>query len=86
MRAREAFHCDVGVLSSSNEFHKICRRYDASSTDSCFQYLESQIILLNCYHPTDMFLDRMESSDVLIVTKLDRLGRNAMDVRQQLNS
>jgi putative DNA-invertase from lambdoid prophage Rac len=27
-------------------------------------------------------LDRMESSDVLIVTKLDRLGRNAMDVRQ----
>jgi putative DNA-invertase from lambdoid prophage Rac len=27
-------------------------------------------------------LDKMESGDVLIVTKLDRLGRNAMDVRQ----
>ena len=27
-------------------------------------------------------LDRMEAGDVLIVTKLDRLGRNAMDVRQ----
>lgn len=27
-------------------------------------------------------MDRMESGDVLIVTKLDRLGRNAMDVRQ----
>lgn len=26
-------------------------------------------------------LDRLEPSDVLIVTKLDRLGRNAMDVR-----
>jgi putative DNA-invertase from lambdoid prophage Rac len=26
-------------------------------------------------------LDRMEAGDVLIVTKLDRLGRNAMDVR-----
>lgn len=27
-------------------------------------------------------LDRMEIGDVLIVTKLDRLGRNAMDVRK----
>jgi len=26
-------------------------------------------------------LERMESGDVLVVTKLDRLGRNAMDVR-----
>jgi putative DNA-invertase from lambdoid prophage Rac len=26
-------------------------------------------------------LDRMEQGDVLVVTKLDRLGRNAMDVR-----
>lgn len=26
-------------------------------------------------------LDRLEDEDVLIVTKLDRLGRNAMDVR-----
>ena len=26
-------------------------------------------------------IERMESGDVLVVTKLDRLGRNAMDVR-----
>jgi putative DNA-invertase from lambdoid prophage Rac len=26
-------------------------------------------------------LDKMEADDVLVVTKLDRLGRNAMDVR-----
>ena len=26
-------------------------------------------------------LDKLETGDVLIVTKLDRLGRNAMDVR-----
>lgn len=34
-------------------------------------------------------LDKLEESDVLIVTKLDRLGRNAMDVRatvEQLES
>ncbi|MBS9442659.1 recombinase family protein [Photorhabdus heterorhabditis] len=29
-------------------------------------------------------LDRMENGDVLIVTKLDRLGRNAMDVRKKV--
>jgi putative DNA-invertase from lambdoid prophage Rac len=28
------------------------------------------------------FPDRMENGDVLIVTKLDRLGRNAMDIRK----
>jgi putative DNA-invertase from lambdoid prophage Rac len=31
-------------------------------------------------------LDRLESGDVLIVTKLDRLGRNAMDVRATVES
>lgn len=29
-------------------------------------------------------LDRMENGDVLIVTKLDRLGRNAMDIRKTI--
>ncbi|WP_374577315.1 recombinase family protein [Phenylobacterium sp.] len=31
-------------------------------------------------------LDRMEDGDVLVVTKLDRLGRNAMDVRATVES
>lgn len=31
-------------------------------------------------------LERMESGDVLVVTKLDRLGRNAMDVRSTVES
>jgi putative DNA-invertase from lambdoid prophage Rac len=30
-------------------------------------------------------MDRMEAGDVLIVTKLDRLGRNAMDVRRTVD-
>ncbi len=29
-------------------------------------------------------LDRMENGEVLIVTKLDRLGRNAMDIRKTI--
>ncbi|MFW1280965.1 recombinase family protein, partial [Vibrio parahaemolyticus] len=28
-------------------------------------------------------LDRLEPGDVLVVTKLDRLGRNAMDIRKR---
>jgi putative DNA-invertase from lambdoid prophage Rac len=31
-------------------------------------------------------LDRLERGDVLVVTKLDRLGRNAMDVRSTVES
>jgi putative DNA-invertase from lambdoid prophage Rac len=31
-------------------------------------------------------LDRLKESDVLVVTKLDRLGRNAMDVRATLEA
>ena len=31
-------------------------------------------------------LDRLEDQDVLIVTKLDRLGRNAMDVRASVEA
>src|SRR5690349_8089338 len=31
-------------------------------------------------------LDRLESGDVLIVTKMDRLGRNAMDVRSTVET
>ncbi len=30
-------------------------------------------------------LDRMESGDILIVTKLDRLGRNTMDIRNTVD-
>jgi len=37
-------------------------------------------------HGFQKLLERMEKSDVLIVTKLDRLGRNAMDVRQTVES
>lgn len=31
-------------------------------------------------------VDRMESGDILVVTKLDRLGRNAMDVRSTVEA
>ncbi len=43
--------------------------------------------LLNCWRLSQLpghypLLDRLENGDVLIVTKLDRLGRNAMDIRK----
>jgi len=31
-------------------------------------------------------LDKMEADDILVVTKLDRLGRNAMDVRKSVET
>ncbi|WP_287995144.1 recombinase family protein [Acidiphilium sp.] len=31
-------------------------------------------------------VDRLEADDVLVVTKLDRLGRNAMDVRSTVDA
>lgn len=31
-------------------------------------------------------VDRLEPGDTLVVTKLDRLGRNAMDVRQTVEA
>lgn len=34
----------------------------------------------------DKLLDKLEDGDVLVVTKLDRLGRNAMDVRATIEA
>jgi DNA invertase Pin-like site-specific DNA recombinase len=31
-------------------------------------------------------IDRLEADDILIVTKLDRLGRNAMDLRARFSA
>lgn len=31
-------------------------------------------------------LDKLEADDILVVTKLDRLGRNAMDVRKSVET
>lgn len=38
-----------------------------------------------CRPEFSRLLDRLEGGDVLVVTKLDRLGRNAMDVRETVN-
>ena len=37
-------------------------------------------------HGFKRLLDKLESGDVLVVTKLDRLGRNAMDVRSTVEA
>jgi putative DNA-invertase from lambdoid prophage Rac len=37
-------------------------------------------------HQFARLIDRLENGDVLVVTKLDRLGRNAMDVRSTVEA
>lgn len=77
-------YCRVSTLEQNTENQQ--REIEAAG----FSVLPQRVIeehisgsVSACERPGfSRLLDRMESDDVLIVTKLDRLGRNAMDIRK----
>lgn len=77
-------YCRVSTLEQNNENQR--REIDAAGFAIKPQrYIEEQIsgsVAASERPGFNRLLDRMETGDVLIVTKLDRLGRNAIDVRK----
>lgn len=77
-------YCRVSTLEQNTENQR--REIEAAGFNVNPQRLiEEQISgsVAACERPGfARLLDRMENGDVLIVTKLDRLGRDAMDVRK----
>lgn len=77
-------YCRVSTLEQTTENQR--REIQAAGFDVRPQrFIEEHISgsAATCERPGFIrLLDRMESGDVLIVTKLDRLGRNAMDIRK----
>ncbi|WP_431295643.1 recombinase family protein [Rahnella sp. PAMC 25559] len=77
-------YCRVSTLEQTTENQR--REIEAAGFDVRAQrYIEEHIsgsIAASERPGFIRLLDRMESGDVLIVTKLDRLGRNAMDIRK----
>jgi putative DNA-invertase from lambdoid prophage Rac len=77
-------YCRVSTLEQTTENQQ--REIQAAGFDVRPQrFVEEHISgsVAACERPGFIrLLDRMESGDVLIVTKLDRLGRNAMDIRK----
>lgn len=77
-------YCRVSTLEQTTENQR--REIEAAGFDVRAQrYIEEHIsgsVAANERPGFIRLLDRLESGDVLIVTKLDRLGRNAMDIRK----
>lgn len=77
-------YCRVSTLEQTTENQR--REIEAAGFDVRAQrYIEEHIsgsVAASERPGLIRLLDRMESGDVLIVTKLDRLGRNAMDIRK----
>ncbi|AGU59942.1 recombinase family protein (plasmid) [Vibrio anguillarum] len=77
-------YCRVSTLEQTTENQR--REIESAGFSVRPQrIIEEQISgsVVACERPGfNRLLDRLENGDVLIVTKLDRLGRNAMDVRK----
>jgi len=76
-------------LIPEKDFDKLTPALPLPVSADYHEYITSRMTLLqsrfeevNAMAALGELLDRMENGDVLIVTKLDRLGRNAMDIRK----
>lgn len=77
-------YCRVSTLeqNTENQLHEIEAAGFAVKPQRIVEEKISGSVAMSERPGFRRLLDRMESGDVLIVTKLDRLGRNAIDVRQ----
>ena len=77
-------YCRVSTLEQNTENQRIeiqTAGFDVNTQRFIEEYISGSVAA--CERPEFIrLLDRMESGDILIVTKLDRLGRNAMDIRK----
>lgn len=77
-------YCRVSTLEQNTENQR--REIEAAGFNvEPYRIIEEQIsgsVAASDRPGFSRLLDRMEHSDVLIVTKLDRLGRNAIDIRK----
>ena len=77
-------YCRVSTLNQNTENQRMeiqSAGFDVNPHRFIEEHISGSVVA--CERPEFLrLLDRMESGDILIVTKLDRLGRNAMDIRK----
>ena len=76
-------YCRVSTLdqTAANQVHEISRAGFAIAPQRIIEETVSGSVAALERKGFVKLLDKLEAGDVLVVTKLDRLGRNAMDVR-----
>jgi putative DNA-invertase from lambdoid prophage Rac len=76
-------YCRVSTSdqTTDNQLHEIAAAGFSVSKQRIVAETVSGSVAANLRAGFAKLLDKLEAGDVLIVTKLDRLGRNAMDVR-----
>jgi putative DNA-invertase from lambdoid prophage Rac len=81
--SRTFAYCRVSTIDQTTENQVLEIQQSGFSIDAkrMIQESISGSVAANQRPQFTKLLDKLESGDVLVVTKLDRLGRNAMDVR-----
>ena len=82
--SREIAYCRVSTTgqTTENQVREIQASGFAVETNRVIEEIISGSSSIEIRHGFARLVDRLETGDVLVVTKLDRLGRNAIDVMQ----